>query len=234
MVSVAFFDIMYYFILLLFTYATLLYLFLFLTDFSRNIHFDPNEFPLLNSIGITPMNIDCLVQEIVKFHGHRSIKFIRGNNRPGSLILMPSHSKLERYEAELSKQSSAIDLLFDSISTSSSYEKDEAAECLIKVLSKKFEESFATVAIEMNVMVEQEPEKKMDVASTEAMLQEANLTTKSTRILNRHLRQHFGRSLFASESERRKYFSDIDFSPKRTKPSSPSGTSGRIISYRSS
>ncbi len=55
--------------------------------------------------------------------------------------------------------------------------------------------------------------KKIDVVSTEAMLQEANITTKSARILSRHLRQHFGRSLFASESERRKYFSDIDFSP---------------------
>jgi len=213
MVSVAFFDIMYYFILLLFTYATLLYLFIFSTDFSSNIFFDPNEFPLLNSIGMTPMSMDCLVREIVKFHGHRSIKFIRGNNRPGSLILMPSHSKLERYEAELSKKNSAIDVLLDSISTSSSCEKDEAAECMIKVLYKKFEESFAAVAIEMNVMVEQEPEKKMDVVSTEAMLQEANVTTKSARILSRHLRQHFGRSLFASESERRKYFSDIDFSP---------------------
>jgi hypothetical protein len=65
----------------------------------------------------------------------------------------------------------------------------------------------------MNVMVEQEPEKKMDVVSTESILQEANLTTKSARILSHHLMQHFGRSLFASEPEQRKYFSDIDFSP---------------------
>jgi hypothetical protein len=55
--------------------------------------------------------------------------------------------------------------------------------------------------------------KKIDVVSTEAMLQETNLTTKSAKILSRHLRQHFGRSLFASESEQRKYFLDIDFSP---------------------
>jgi hypothetical protein len=62
-------------------------------------------------------------------------------------------------------------------------------------------------------MVEQEPEKKMDVVSTEAMLQDANLTTKSARILSHHIRQHFGRSLFAFESEQRKNLSDIDFSP---------------------
>jgi hypothetical protein len=53
----------------------------------------------------------------------------------------------------------------------------------------------------------------MDVVSTEAMLQEANLTAKSARILSCHLRQHFGRSLLASKPERRKYLLDIDFSP---------------------
>jgi hypothetical protein len=80
------------------------------TDLSRNIYFDPNEFPLLNSIGITPMNMDRLVQESVIFHGHWSIKFIRGNNHPGSLILMPLNSKLERYVPELSKKNSTIDV----------------------------------------------------------------------------------------------------------------------------
>jgi len=61
----------------------------------------------------------------------------------------------------------------------------------------------------MNLMVEQELEKKMDVVS----IQDANLTTKSARILSHHIRQHFGRSVFAFESEQRKNLSDIDFSP---------------------
>jgi hypothetical protein len=56
----------------------------------------------------------------------------------------------------------------------------------------------------MNVMVEQEPEKKMDVVSTESMLQEANLTTKSARILSHHLMQHFGRSLFCFRTRAKK------------------------------
>ena len=53
----------------------------------------------------------------------------------------------------------------------------------------------------------------MDVISTEAMLQEANVSTNSARIINRHLRQHFGHSLFASEAERRRYFAGSDFRP---------------------
>jgi hypothetical protein len=65
------------------------------------------------------------------------MKFICGNNHMGSLILMPLHSKLERYEAELSKKNSAADVLLDCISMSSSNRKDESAKCLIKVLYKK-------------------------------------------------------------------------------------------------
>jgi hypothetical protein len=67
----------------------------------------------------------------------------------GSLILVPSHSKMERYEAELHKKSSAVDVLLDSISTSSNSKMEEAAKCLMKVCYKKFEESFASVAIEI-------------------------------------------------------------------------------------
>jgi hypothetical protein len=58
---------------------------------------------------------------------------------------MPSHSKLERYEAETSKKNSAADVLLDSISMSSNSRKDESAECLLKVLYKKFEDFFASV-----------------------------------------------------------------------------------------
>jgi len=38
------------------------------------------------------------------------------------------------------------------------------------------------------------------------MIQETDISTNSAMIINRHLRQHFGRSLFDSEAECRKYF----------------------------
>ncbi len=62
------------------------------------------------------------------------------------------------------------------------------------VISKKFDEN-------------------MDVIRTEAMIQEANITTNSVRIIIRNLRQHFGKSLFASKSEHRTYFAGSDFPP---------------------
>jgi hypothetical protein len=53
------------------------------------------------------------------------------------------------------QENSAVDVLLDSMSTSSNSKKEEAAECLMmKVLYKKFEECFASDAIEMNLMIE--------------------------------------------------------------------------------
>jgi hypothetical protein len=50
-----------------------LYLFLFSTDFSSNIFFDPNEFPLLNSIGMTPMSMDSPKEKRAYFEAHMEL-----------------------------------------------------------------------------------------------------------------------------------------------------------------
>ncbi len=97
--------------------------------------------------------------------------------------------------------------MIDIIAESCKSKKDDAAECLLKTIFAKYEDSFVSVAIEKCLIKEKtQAEEKMDVVSTEAMIQEANITTNSARIINRHLRQYFGHSLFASEVERRKYF----------------------------
>lgn len=71
-----------------------------------------------------------------------------------------------------------------------------------------------SVAIDKCLMKESPKlEEKMDIVSTETMIQEAIISTNSARIINRHLRQHFGRSLFASEAEHSKYFTGSDFLP---------------------
>jgi hypothetical protein len=109
---------------------------------------DPNTFPLLNSLSYNPMNMDRLMQEILLFQGNKQINFTRGNNRKGSLIILLSHRHLERYEAELSKRNSAIDTIFDIIAESCKSSKEEAAECLLKSIFSKYENSFVSVAID--------------------------------------------------------------------------------------
>ncbi len=68
------------------------------------------------------------MQEIFLFNGNKQITFTHGNNRKGSLIILPSHRHLECYEAELSKRNSAIDTIIDIIADSCKSSKEEAAE----------------------------------------------------------------------------------------------------------
>jgi hypothetical protein len=84
----------------------------------------------------------------------------------------------------------------------------EAAECLINALYQCFQESFISIAIEKGVA--RNPEKKMDAASVEAMLSEARLNTKNSRVLFKHLNSFFGQSFFESETKQHEYFAGQD------------------------
>ncbi len=75
--------------------------------------------------------MDRLMQEILLFHRNKQTNFTCGNNWKGSLIILPSHQHLERYEAELSKSNLAITIV-DIIADSCKSSKEEAAECLLK------------------------------------------------------------------------------------------------------
>ena len=138
-------------------FAIFYFIFL-IIDLTSNITFDPKEFPLLHSLGLTPMHLDRLVQEILKFHGNRTIHFTRGNNRKGNLVAIPSYRQLDRYDVEFSKPGSVIDIIIDIISKDCNSSREETAECLLRVLFSKFEESFASVAIEKSLL--QDDEKK--------------------------------------------------------------------------
>jgi hypothetical protein len=68
----------------------------------------------------------------------------------------------------------------------------------------------------------------MDEVSVEAMLTEAGVNWTNARILLRHLKQFFGRSLFASEKKCRAYFGNNDFPPVVDREVLPDKT---IVSY---
>ena len=137
---------------------------------------------------------------------------IGNNNQKGTLVILPSHRHIVRYEAELSKKKSTLDTIIDTVANNSQSTKEEATECLLRSMFMKYEDSFFSVAMNKCVINNKIIDKKMDVISTEAMIQEANITN-SPRIISHHLWQHFGQSLFASEAEHRTYFSGSDFPP---------------------
>jgi len=173
---------------------------------------DPTKFPLLHSLNFNPTTMDKLMQEILVYHGNKQITFTRGNNRKGSLVMLPSHWHLDNYEAEFSKKKSLIDTIINIVAENTNNSTAKAAECLLKSFYAKFEDSFVNIAIE-KCLIKSKSEEKMDVVSTEAMLHEANISTNSARIISRYFQQHFGHSLLASEVERRRYFAGSDFRP---------------------
>jgi len=52
---------------------------------------DPKKIPLLHLLNFNPTTMDKLMQEILVYHGNKQITFTRGNNRKGSLVMLPSH-----------------------------------------------------------------------------------------------------------------------------------------------
>jgi len=80
-------------------------------------------------------------------------------------------------------------------------------------LHSKYEDCFVSTCIEKG-LIEGSTPQKMDVVSTEAMLQEANINSGNAQILFRHLRQFFGRSCFESENDHHIYFGDNDYPQK--------------------
>jgi len=164
---------------------------------------DPTKFLLLHSLNFNPTTMDKLMQEILVYHGNRQNTFTHGNNRKGSLVLLPSHWHLANYEAEFSKKKSLIHTIINIVAENTNNSTSKAAECLLKSFYTKFEDSFVNIAIE-KCLIKSKSEEKMDVVSTEAMLHEANISTNSARIISRYFQQHFGHSLLASEVERRR------------------------------
>jgi len=161
------------------------------------------------------------IREILKFHGKNTVEFFGANNRPRGLLVMPCLRSVERYDNEFAKKGSAVECLVKHIASHANCSPSDAAECVVRGLCKRYEESFAAVAIEKGITP---LKRKMDEACVEAMLSEASINTANARILFRHLNQFFGYSYFASELKRRSYFEASDYPPTVDKEVLPDKT----------
>jgi len=183
---------------------------------------DAALFPMLNSLQIdNPSKMHALIREILKFHGKNTVEFFGANNRPRGLLVMPCLRSVERYDNEFAKKGSAVECLVQHIASHANCSPSDAAECVVRGLCKRYEESFAAVAIEKGITP---LKRKMDEACVEAMLSEASINTANARILFRHLNQFFGYSYFASELKRRSYFEASDYPPTVDKEVLPDKT----------
>ncbi len=89
---------------------------------------------------------------------------------------------------------------------------NDAHDTFLTSVYNKLEDSFLSIALRKGV-ADGIPLKKMDEVSVEAMLTEAGVNWTNARILFRHLKQFFGRSLVVSEKKRWAYFGNNDFPP---------------------
>jgi hypothetical protein len=109
-------------------------------------------------------------------------------------------TNLKRYEIEVLKHGSIIELFVKLLANNSDCSLEEAAQCILKANCNKFDNSFAAAAIEKGILLE-EKENKMDIISIEAMISESGITVESSRVLFRHINQFFGRKMFTSEKK---------------------------------
>ena len=191
---------------------------------------DSAEFPLLHSLFLMHKRhnlLDHLLNEIVRFYHGSEIIFKRGNNMDTTLIAVPSFRSLYRYKKELQEKDLMIDSAVKAILRSSKSSLDDACEAILFVMYHKFEEPFLSVAVTQGV-ANGIPPKVMDEVSVEAMLSEAGVNWTNARILFRHLKQFFGRSMVVSEKKRRDYFGSNDFPPEVDRETFPDKT---IVSY---
>lgn len=191
---------------------------------------DPNKFPLLHSLFLSNPGcnlFDRLLNEITRLNESTELKFKRGNNTEGTMIIVPAFRGLDNYEKHLKGNESVIDSLLNAITRHSKCQNEEAAEALLMALYHKCEEPFISVAVRKGV-ANGIPPKVMDEVSVETMLHEAGVNWTNGRILFRHLRQFFGRSLVVSERKRRSYFGNNDFPPEVDRIVLPDKT---VVSY---
>jgi hypothetical protein len=86
-----------------------------------------------------------------------------------------------------------LDEILQIISDSTNVVKENAAECHCSAICNKYEDAFASVAENRGIA---SSNWKMEASKVEAMLNEAGVNWSNARILFRHMKQFFGRSLF--------------------------------------
>jgi hypothetical protein len=79
---------------------------------------------------------------------------------------------------KLSYKKSIVDCILNLIAKNACCLLEEAAECIQNILSSKFKNVFADIAMKKDIAIDGK-QRKMDIVSIEAMLSEAQIGTYS-------------------------------------------------------
>jgi hypothetical protein len=158
------------------------------------------NFPLLHSL--FSMNegsnlFNRLINEMVRFNGSRVFTYAKGNNTLGTLLEVPQFRSLKGYGKEFKKVDNMLAEICNTVARFAKCEPSEACETILSAFFDRYQDSFFTAAVSKGVP----HQKVMDEVSVEAMLSEAGVNWTSARIIFRHLKQFFGRSVVVSEKK---------------------------------
>jgi hypothetical protein len=154
--------------------------------------------PQLNTLGITSSTntglFKKLIAEVNDFGKVNDIPLNFnhfGNHRLGLLSCIPRCSTKESFVI-VQHQTKWLDKIMSHVGAGSD---ETAAEWIMGYLANAYEEQFYKIANEMGLHY---GKKKMCPVATSAMIAEAHITTRQSKIMFRHMRNYFGRSMTVS------------------------------------
>jgi hypothetical protein len=146
---------------------------------------------MLEKLGIDTSSIEdedklqILISEIVDFKRslNQKIEFNhKGNNKRGQLFTIPKCNGKEE------KKTGWLDEILEHIVSDSKAEVDDASSWMLQTLADKNEESFLKLANKRGPRV-------MSEIATAAIISDAALTTNQARIITKHTKHAFDRSI---------------------------------------
>jgi hypothetical protein len=156
-----------------------------------------DNYPALCQFAVPLVNtsIHALLRDIVALHDKNPtlnlLTFQAFNGKPCTLV-----SPIASSSYKLFKQNVGRSKWMDSLLSCISENKEEAAEWIMHLLGKKYENKFTEVAVHLGLLL---PSKVMDAEAACAMWEEANCPYKSQRVILRHLKHFFGRRIVVPE-----------------------------------
>jgi hypothetical protein len=109
---------------------------------------------------------------------------MQASNHLGFMLQLLAARTTERYDVDFSKNGRSVDEIVEVFVAFCHCMKEEALECFIRGVFRKFEVSFIKIAMEKSIMPD--VHQNMDISSEEAMICETGLNINTSRILFKH------------------------------------------------
>jgi len=166
------------------------------------IAFNPGETPNLfqlfgGSDKVPKRHLNAILLELFSVMGNKSnvVDFEYRNGNRGRAIIVPQVRNHDSFMKQ-AKKLHWVESLLEHLAGDNECDKEDSAQWLSFYLGKKHDGSFTLASEALGLPLVQ----RLDSTSALAMWSDANINYTQQRIIKKHLRLHFGRRLFISET----------------------------------